>query len=46
MKGISTIHPAITENAENLIVKPVPHILVRESHNAQFEQYCTHFITL
>ena len=33
MKSISAIHPAITENTENMLVKCTPHISIRESHN-------------
>ena len=33
MKSISAIHPAIMENTENMLVKRVPHISIRESHN-------------
>ena len=34
MKSTSAIHPAITENTENILVKRTPHISIRESHNA------------
>ena len=34
MKCISAIHPAITENAEDLLVKCAPQISMHESHNA------------
>jgi len=34
MKSISAIHLAITENTENILMKRVPHISIRESHNA------------
>ena len=33
MKSISAIHPAITENTENMLVKHASHISIRESHN-------------
>ena len=34
MKSISAIYPAITENTQDILVKRVPHISTRESHNA------------
>jgi len=30
MKSISAIHPAITENMENILVKRTPHISIRD----------------
>jgi len=33
MKNISTTHPTITENMEDIFMKCAPHILVCESHN-------------
>ena len=33
-KHLYTIHPAITENMEDSLVKQAPHILMSESHNA------------
>jgi len=33
MKITSAIHPAITENMEDSLVKHTPHISMRESHN-------------
>jgi len=33
MKSIFAIHPAITENTENMLMKCVPHFLIHESHN-------------
>ena len=32
MKSISVIHPAITENTENILMKRMAHISMRESH--------------
>jgi len=32
-KSISAIHPTITENMKNMLVKHTPHISMRESHN-------------
>ena len=43
MKSISAIHPAITENMENILVKCAPHILIRESHNASISAMSNSF---
>ena len=32
MESISAIHPVITKNTEDSLVKGVPHISMRESH--------------
>ena len=37
------IHPAITENTENILVKRAPHISVRESHNASISSMSNSF---
>ena len=42
MKSISAIHPAITENTENILVKRAPHILIRESHSCNGELVSLH----
>ena len=34
MKSTSAIHPAITENMEDSLMKHAPHISMRESHDA------------
>ena len=34
MESTSAIHPAITKNMEDLLVKLTPHISMRKSHNA------------
>ena len=34
MKSISAIHPAITENMKNMLMKHVAHISIHKSHNA------------
>ena len=34
MKSISAIHPAITENTENMPMKHMPHISICKSYNA------------
>jgi len=33
VKSTSEIHPAITENTEDSLVKCMPHLSMRESHN-------------
>jgi len=34
VKSICAVHPDLTENTENSLVKHVPHISIHESHNA------------
>ena len=43
MENISAIHPAITENMENVLVKRTPHISIRESHNASISAMSNSF---
>ena len=43
MKSISAIHPALTENTENMLVKHVPHISIRESRNASISAMSNSF---
>ena len=43
MKSISTMHPAITENTENILVKRASHISIRESHNTSISTMSNSF---
>jgi len=46
MKSISAIHPAITENTENTLVKCTPHpiaIAIHESHNTSISAMSNSF---
>ena len=43
MKSISAIHPAITENTENILVKRAPHISIRESHSVSISAMVNSF---
>jgi len=43
MKNFSAIHLAIMENTENRLVKHVPDISIRESHNASISAMVNSF---
>ena len=42
MKSIAAIHPAITKNMENILVKRVPHISICESHYTSISAMLKH----
>ena len=46
MKSISAINPAIGENTENSLMKHVPHISIRKSHNASISAMSDSFHTI
>ena len=43
MKSTSAIHPAITENTEDSLMKRAPLITMRESHNASISAMLNSF---
>ena len=43
MKSISAIHPAITENTENSLMKCVPNISIRGSHKTSISAISNSF---
>ena len=43
LKSIPAIHPTITDNTENILVKRTPHILIHESHNVSISVMANSF---